>query len=80
MTNNAGIDLKLRQIVDNIEHLEDSEKEIKEQIVATYKEATAQGFDAKIIRKIISLRKKDINKVREEEDLLEMYKKALGMI
>ncbi|MDR0571859.1 MAG: DUF2312 domain-containing protein [Rickettsiales bacterium] len=80
MTNSANIDLKLRQVVDNIEHLEDDEKEIKEQIAATYKEATMQGFDAKTIRKIVSIRKKDVNKVREEEDLLEMYKKALGMI
>jgi uncharacterized protein (UPF0335 family) len=74
------IDLKLKQIVGNIEHLADEEKEIKEQIVAVYKEAATQGFDVKTIRKIISIRKKDLNKVREEEDLLEMYKKALGMI
>jgi uncharacterized protein (UPF0335 family) len=76
----TDIDLKLRQIVENIEHLSDEEKEIKEQIIGVYKEAAAQGFDVKTIRKIISLRKKDSNKVREEEDLLEMYKKALGMI
>ena len=74
------IDLKLKQIVENIEHLEDEKKEISEQITAVYKEAVVQGFDAKIIRKIIALRKKDMNEVREEEDMLEVYKKALGMI
>jgi uncharacterized protein (UPF0335 family) len=76
----SDIDLKLKQIVSNIEHLADEEKEIKEQIAAVYKEAATQGFDVKIIRKIISIRKKDVNRLREEEDLLEMYKKALGMI
>jgi uncharacterized protein (UPF0335 family) len=76
----SDIDLKLKQIVENVEHLVDEEKEIKEQIMGIYKEAASQGFDVKTIRKIISLRKKDSNKVREEEDLLEMYKKALGMI
>jgi uncharacterized protein (UPF0335 family) len=76
----GDIDLKLKQIVNNIEHLADEEKEIREQIAAVYKEAAVQGFDVKTIRKIISIRKKDLNKVREEEDLLEMYKRALGMV
>lgn len=74
------IDLKLKQIVENIEHLENEKKEISEQISAVYKEATMQGFDAKILKKIVALRKKDINSVREEEDLIELYKRSLGMI
>ncbi len=74
------IDLKLKQIVENIEHLENEKKEIAEQISAVYKEATMQGFDAKILKKIVALRKKDINSVREEEDMIEMYKRSLGMI
>jgi uncharacterized protein (UPF0335 family) len=73
------VDLKLRQIVINIEHLEGEKKEISDQISAVYKEAVTQGFDKKILRKIISIRKKDINVVREEEDMLEFYKKSLGM-
>jgi uncharacterized protein (UPF0335 family) len=76
----ADIDAKLKQIVSSIESLEDNYAEIKEHIAAVYKDAAAQGFDVKIIRKIIALRKKDLNKVKEEEDLLEMYKRALGMI
>lgn len=74
------IDLKLKQIVENIEHLEDEKKEISDQISAIYKEAAVQGFDTKILKKIIALRKKDINTIREEEDMLEIYKKSLGMI
>ena len=74
------IDLKLKQIVENIEHLEEQKKEITDQIAAVYGEAKSAGFDVKTIKKVISLRKKDINAVREEEDLLEAYKQALGMI
>ncbi|MDR1498781.1 MAG: DUF2312 domain-containing protein [Rickettsiales bacterium] len=76
----AEIDLKLKQVVENIEHLEDEKKEISDQITAVYKEAAGLGFDVKVLRKIISLRKKDINEVKEEEDLLELYKKSLGML
>ena len=74
------IDLKLKQIVENIEHLEEQKKEITDQITAVYSEAKSAGFDVKTIKKVISLRKKDINAVKEEEDLLEAYKQALGMI
>lgn len=74
------IDLKLKQIVENIEHLEEQKKEITDQITAVYSEAKSAGFDVKTIKKVVSLRKKDINAVKEEEDLLEAYKQALGMI
>lgn len=74
------IDLKLKQIIENIEHLEDEKKEIGDQIVAVYKEAVVLGYDAKILRKIVSIRKKDINALQEEEELLEAYKESLGMI
>lgn len=76
----SEIDLKLKQIVDNIEHLEIEKKEISDQINAVYKEAAIQGFDTKVLRKIISIRKKDENSRREEEDMIEIYKKSLGMI
>ena len=74
-----NIDLKLKQIVDNIEHLECEKKEISDQISAVYKEAKGLGFDVKILKKIISIRKKDINVLREEEDMIENYKQSLGM-
>lgn len=77
MTEN--IDLKLKQIVENIEHLETEKKEITDQISAVYSEAKSAGFDVKVLKKVIALRKKDINVVREEEDLLEIYKQSLGM-
>ena len=74
------VDLKLKQFVENIEHLEAEKKEKLDEISAVYKEAKTAGFDVKIIRKIISLRKKDKNELEEEENLIEAYKEALGMI
>lgn len=74
------VDLKLKQVVENIEHLEMEKKEKSDEISAVYKEAKTMGFDIKIIRKIISLRKKNINERQEEENLIEAYKEALGMV
>ena len=74
------IDKKLKQIVENIEHLEMEKKEKSDEISAVYREAKANGFDIKIIRKIVSIRKKDVNERQEEEHLIEAYKEALGMI
>ncbi|MDR3079206.1 MAG: DUF2312 domain-containing protein [Rickettsiales bacterium] len=74
------VDLKLKQIVENIEHLEEEKREITSQIRDVYGEATAQGFDAKIVRKVVRLRKMDADSLREEEDLVEVYKGYLGML
>lgn len=74
------VDLKLKQFVDNIEHLEAEKKEKMDEISAVYKEAKMSGFDTKILKKIISLRKKDKNEREEEENLIEAYKEALGMV
>ena len=81
MSENETVDAtKLKQIVENIEYLEDHKREIMDQIKAIYKEAKAYGFDTSIIRKIVSLRKKDLNKLKREESLIESYKISLGMI
>jgi len=70
---------KLRKYIEGIEGYEDNKKEISESIKEIYDEAKSAGFDVKIIRKIISIRKKDKNKLEEEEFLIETYKEALGM-
>ncbi len=74
-----NIDLKLKQIIENIEHLELEKKEINDQILAIYKEVAALRYDVRILRKIVSIRKKDINDLREE-DLIEVYKESLGIV
>jgi len=76
---NENIDLHLKKIIESIELLESEKNEIAEQISEVYKEAKSGGFDAKIIRKIVAMRKKDAEELQEEKYLLETYKKAIGM-
>jgi uncharacterized protein (UPF0335 family) len=71
---------QLKQFVDRIERLEEEKKALQEDIKEVYAEAKGRGFDIKILRKIIALRKKDQAELDEEEALLDVYKRALGMI
>jgi uncharacterized protein (UPF0335 family) len=73
-------DLKLRRIVENIERLEEEKKEISRQISDVLGEAKTFGFDIRIIRKIITLRRMDPEKRMEMEQLMDVYKKSLGMM
>lgn len=70
---------ELRQFVERIERLEQEKKDIADQVKEVYAESKGRGYDAKALRAIVSLRKKDKDQVAEEEAVLEMYKEALGM-
>lgn len=70
---------RIKSFIERIERLEEEKKAISEDITNVYGEAKALGFEAKIIRKIVSLRKVDLNKRREENELLELYMAAVGM-
>lgn len=70
---------KLKSLVDQIESLEAEKASVAELIKDKYSEVKYTGFDVKIVRKIIALRKKDKQELSEEEMLLETYKRALGM-
>ncbi|MEO5339708.1 MAG: DUF2312 domain-containing protein [Magnetococcus sp. MYC-9] len=69
----------LSQLVDRIERLEEEKAELNQDVRDIYLEAKGNGFDPKIMRQIVSLRKKDRREVDEEESLLQLYKQALGM-
>lgn len=71
---------QLKAIVERIERLEEEKKEVADQIKEVYAEAKGNGFDAKTLRKIVGLRKKDSEEREEEEALLELYMSALGML
>lgn len=71
---------RLRAFIERIERLEEEKKEVAEQIKEVYAEAKANGFDAKILRKVVSLRKKPTEERQEEEALLDLYLSALGML
>ncbi len=71
---------QLRAIIDRIERLEEEKKALSEDIKDVYAEAKGNGFDTKIIRKIIAIRKRDRAELDEEETILEVYLRALGML
>jgi uncharacterized protein (UPF0335 family) len=70
---------ELRQFVERFERLEIEKKDIADQQKEVMAEAKGRGYDVKVMRKIISLRKRDRDDIAEEEAILEMYKEALGM-
>jgi uncharacterized protein (UPF0335 family) len=71
---------QLKTIVERVERLESDKAAIAADIREVYSEAKANGFDAKILRKLIALRKKEAAEREEEQSLLEVYMSALGMI
>lgn len=70
---------QLNQIVARIERLEEEKKALADDIKEVYAEAKAHGFDTKILRQVIRLRKLDRAELAEQESLLEIYMDALGM-
>ncbi|MBU0858547.1 MAG: DUF2312 domain-containing protein [Alphaproteobacteria bacterium] len=70
---------RLKAIIERVERLEEEKTALAEDVKEVYGEAKATGFDVKIIRKIVRMRKQEIEKRREEEQLLEVYKAAIGM-
>lgn len=75
MTNN-----QIKAIVERIEKMEEEKLAITTDISEIYKEAKSNGFDVKMLRKIVALRKKDPNKLAEEQAIMETYMAALGML
>jgi uncharacterized protein (UPF0335 family) len=71
---------QISSIVQRIERLEDEKSQIAEDIKEVYKEAKGNGFDPKIIKKVVSLRKMDAAKRLEEQQLIATYMDALGML
>lgn len=71
---------ELRQFIERIERLEEEKQTIADDIKDVISEAKGRGYDAKAIRTIVRLRKKDANERAEEESILQAYMAALGMI
>ena len=70
---------ELRQFIERFERLEAEKKDIADQQKEVMAEAKSRGYDTKVMRKIVALRKRDKDDIAEEEAVLEMYKSALGM-
>ena len=70
---------ELRQFIERYERLDQEKKDIADAQKEVMAEARGRGYDVKVLRKLIALRKKDPADVSEEEAVLELYKEALGM-
>ena len=84
MNDNSGASYRvaadeLRQFVERFESLEIEKRNIADQQKEVMAEAKSRGYDTKIMRKLVVLRKRDLQDLAEEEAILSMYKSALGM-
>jgi len=71
---------RLKSFIERIERLEEEKRALAEDIKEVYAEAKGVGFDVKIMRQIVKIRKMDQDELDEQETLLDVYKRALGMI
>lgn len=70
---------RLRSIVERIERLEEERKKLADDVKDIFAEAKSAGFDVKVVRRLLADRKKNPAEVEEQETLLDLYKRALGM-
>lgn len=70
---------QLKAFIERIERLEEEKKNIADDIKDVYAEAKGNGFDTKVIRKIVSIRKQDANERKEQDEILSLYLQAIGM-
>ena len=70
---------RLRSIVDRIERLEEERKALSSDIRDIYAEGKSAGFDVKVLRQLIRVRRQEAADVEEQETLLDVYRRALGM-
>jgi uncharacterized protein (UPF0335 family) len=70
---------QLRLFIERIERLEEEKKGIADDIKDVYSEAKANGYDTKIMRKIVALRKMESHELQEQDALIDTYRAALGM-
>jgi len=77
---NATAQGQLKSIIERVERLEQEKAEVAEQIKEVFAEAKGNGFDTKILRKVVRIRKQDRAKRMEEEAILDLYLSALGEV
>ncbi|HEY4043266.1 MAG TPA: DUF2312 domain-containing protein [Rhodopila sp.] len=70
---------RLRSLIERIERLEEERRALGSDIKDIYAEAKSAGFDVKVLRQLISIRRKEPAEVEEQESLLDIYRRALGM-
>lgn len=71
---------QLKSIVERIERLEEEKSTIATDIKEVYAEAKGNGYDVKILRKVVALRRRDLDERKEEEAILDLYLQAVGEV
>jgi uncharacterized protein (UPF0335 family) len=71
---------ELRQFIERFEQLESEKKDVAEQQKELMAEAKGRGYDTRVMRKVVAMRKRKPDELAEEEAVLELYKSALGMV
>jgi uncharacterized protein (UPF0335 family) len=71
---------ELKQFIERYEQLESEKKDVSEQQKELMAEAKGRGYDTRVLRKVVALRKRKPDEIAEEEAVLELYKAALGMV
>ena len=80
MTDTGGVAAeRLTSFIERLERLEDEKRDVGDQIKEVFAEAKGEGFDIKIMRQLLKLRRMKPHDRSEQEELLEVYKAALGM-
>ena len=69
---------RLKSLIERIDRLEGDKAAVQSDLKEVYAEAKAEGFDAKILRKVVRIRKQDRAKRQEEEALIDLYLQAVG--
>jgi uncharacterized protein (UPF0335 family) len=77
-TINTSAQGKLKSLIERIERLEEDKAAVASDLKEVYAEAKGEGFDVKIVRKVVRLRKQDAAKRQEEEALIDLYISAIG--
>lgn len=71
---------QLRNLVERVERLEEEKRMLSDDIKEVYAEAKARGFDTRILRKVVKLRKMEASDREEEQSMVDLYMSALGML
>ena len=78
VTGGIAVD-RLRSIIERVERLEEERKALGSDIRDVFQEAKSAGFDVKVVKQLLKLRKQEPAEVEEQETLLDIYRRALGM-
>jgi uncharacterized protein (UPF0335 family) len=71
---------ELKQFVERVERLEEEKKAIADDIKEVYAEMKGRGYDTKVVRKVVAIRKQDRAERQEQEAILDLYLNALGIV